>query len=187
MKFSSSDIQLKNKETVTIELCKTEDAKDLITTVKAYLADSKYTLTGPEDFDPPLEQEEQWIRSFLENENSLLLIARQGGKILGNIDITGGKREIIKHTAAIGMGLLKEWRNTGLGTALLNKGIEWAMKNPLLEILWLQVFADNAAAIAIYKKAGFEVDGIQKRFFKAKDNLYYDNIIMSLDVRNKNN
>jgi len=183
MKFSSTDILLKNKKIVTVELCNVEDAEELIKTVKTYLADSKYMLTGPDDFDPPLEQEKQWIRSFLEKENSLLLIARQGGKILGNIDITGGKVEITKHTAVIGMGILKEWRNTGLGTALLNKGIEWAKQNPILELLWLQVFADNAAAIVIYKKAGFIIDGVQKRFFKAKDNIYYDNVIMRLDVR----
>jgi len=183
MKFSRSDILLKNKEIVTIELCNSEDAKELIYTVKTYLADSKYMLTGPDNFDPPLEQEKQWIRSFLEKENSLLLIARHGSKILGNIDLTGGKVEITKHTAVIGMGILKEWRNTGLGTALLNKGIDWARQNPLLEILWLQVFAENTAAITIYKKAGFEIDGVQKRFFRTKDNIYYDNVIMSLDVR----
>ena len=187
MKYSSSEILLKNKEIVTIEICNAEDAEELIKTVKTYLAESKYMLTGPDDFNPPLEEERKWIRSFLENENSLLLIARQGRKILGNIDITGGKREIIKHTAVIGMGLLKEWRNTGLGTALLNKGIEWAKQNPILEILWLQVFAENTAAITIYKKAGFEIDGVQKRFFKTKDNIYYDNIIMSLGVGSKNN
>lgn len=187
MKYSSSEILLKNKETVSIEICNAEDAEELIKTVKTYLADSKYMLTGPDDFDPLLEEERIWIRSFLENENSLLLIARQGSKILGNIDITGGKREIIKHTAVIGMGLLKEWRNTGLGTALLNKGIEWAKQNPLLEILWLQVFSENTAAITIYKKAGFEIDGVQKRFFKTKDIIYYDNVIMSLDVTCKNN
>jgi len=183
MKFSSTDIILNNKEIVTLELCNVEYAEELIKSVKNYLADSKYMLTGPDDFNPTLEQEKQWIRSFLEKENSLLLIARHGGKILGNIDITGGKVEITKHTAVIGMGILKEWRNTGLGTALLNKGIEWARQNPLLEILWLQVFAENTAAITIYKNAGFEIDGVQKRFFKAKDIIYYDNVIMSLDVR----
>jgi RimJ/RimL family protein N-acetyltransferase len=184
MIIKSTDIILKNKETVSIELCSVDDAEELIKTVKKYLADSEYLLTSPNEFDPSPEQERSWIRSFMENENSLLLIAKKGNKIIGNIDITGGKREMTKHTAIIGMGILKEWRNTGLGTALLNKGIEWAKQNPQLEILWLQVFAQNTPAITLYKKAGFEVSGIQKRFFKSKDNIYFDNVIMSLNVSN---
>ncbi len=182
MKFNSAEVILKNKEKVIIDLCREEDAEELIMTVKTYLADSEYTLTGPEEFNPSAEQERIWIRSFLENDNSLLLTARQGGRIIGNIDITGRKNKIAMHTAIIGMGLLKEWRNAGLGTALLNKGIEWARQNPLLEILWLQVFAQNTSAIRIYEKAGFEVNGIQKRFFKSKENIYFDNVIMSLNV-----
>ena len=182
MKFNSSEVILKNKEKVIIDLCREEDAEELIMTVKTYLADSEYTLTGPEEFNPSVEQERIWIRSFLENDNSLLLTARQGGRIIGNIDITGRKNKITMHTAVIGMGLLKEWRNAGLGTALLNKGIEWAKQNPQLEILWLQVFAQNTPAVRIYEKAGFEVNGIQKRFFKSKENIYFDNVIMSLNV-----
>lgn len=182
MKFNCREVLLKNNETVNIQSCPAEAAEELIKTVKTYLAESEYMLTGPDDFDPSPEQEKLWITFFLENDNSLLLVAKQGNKILGNIDITGGKREMTKHTAIIGMGLLKEWRNAGLGTALLNEGIQWARQNPLLEKLWLQVFAQNTPAIRLYKNAGFEVSGIQKRFFKTKDNIYFDNVIMSLDV-----
>ncbi|HMS32973.1 MAG TPA: GNAT family N-acetyltransferase [Ignavibacteria bacterium] len=182
MKFNSSEVLLKNNQIAKIELCTEDDAEELIKTVKTYLADSEYLLTTPDEFDPSPEQERSWIRSFMENDNSLLLIARHRNGIIGNISITGRNREMISHTALIGMGILKEFRNTGLGTALLNKGIEWAKKNPLLEILWLQVFEENTAAVSLYKKTGFEINGIQNRFFKNRKNEYFNNVIMSLNV-----
>lgn len=183
MKLKQSEVILKNNEIVTIQTCNVEDAEELLKTVKTYLADSEYIPVKPEEFTVSIENEKHRIKSFLEYDNSLLLIAKKGNKILGNIDITGSQKKVIKHTAVIGMGMLKECRNIGLGTALLRKGIEWAKKNPVLEILWLQVYAENTAGVTLYKNAGFEVNGIQKKFFKPNDNIYFDNVIMSLDVR----
>ncbi len=183
MKFQQSEVLLKNNDIVTIQTCNVEDAEELLKTVKTYLVDSEYIPVRPEEFTISIEKEKLRIRSFLENDNSLLLIAKKGNEILGNIDITGSQKEAIKHTAVIGMGMLKECRNRGLGTALLRKGIEWAKQNPVLEILWLQVYAENTAGVTLYKNAGFEINGIQKKFFKTKENIYFDNVIMSLDVR----
>ncbi|MBS1550955.1 MAG: GNAT family N-acetyltransferase [Bacteroidetes bacterium] len=183
MKFQQTEVLLKNNDIITIQICDIEDAEELLRTVKTYLADSEYIPVRPEEFTISIEKEKLRIRSFLENDNSLLLIAKKGNEILGNIDITGSQKEAIKHTAVIGMGMLKEYRNKGLGTALLRKGIEWARQNPVLEILWLQVYAENTAGVTLYRNAGFEINGIQKKFFKSKENIYFDNVIMSLDVR----
>lgn len=182
MKYQQEEVLLKNNDIVTIQSCNVEDAEELLKTVKTYLADSEYIPIKPDEFSISLENEKLWIRSFLENNNSLLLIAKKGNKIIGNIDLTGNQKRVLKHTAVIGMGILKEYRNKGLGTALLRKGIEWAKQNPVLEILWLQVYANNVAGVTLYKNAGFGVNGIQKKFFKIKENIYFDNVIMSLDV-----
>ena len=112
----------------------------------------------------------------------MLLIAEFDNEIVGNIDLTGNRRKIMEHTAVIGMGMLKEWRNTGLGTALLKLTIEWAKENSILELLWLQVYTENILGLNLYKKMEFIENGIIKNYFK-QNGKYYDNLTMSLSVK----
>jgi ribosomal protein S18 acetylase RimI-like enzyme len=72
--------------------------------------------------------------------------------------------------------------NTGLGTALLTAIIDWAKVNPILEIIWLQVYTENALGVSLYKKMGFIENGIIKDFFK-QDGKYFDNLTMNMKVK----
>lgn len=87
----------------------------------------------------------------------------------------------MEHTALIGMGITKEYRNIGLGTALLSECVDWAKQNPILELIWLQVYTDNKLGVSLYKKMGFSENGLIKNFFKHKGN-YYDNLTMNMKV-----
>jgi RimJ/RimL family protein N-acetyltransferase len=182
MRFHPISRRLKNGELVTIRECEPLDAEEFLQTAKTYIKDSEEFLITEDNFNPTIDHEVKYIRSFMESENSLLLIATHNDKILGNLDIRGGQRTKVRHTAVIGMGMLKEWRNIGLGTLLMECVINWARENPLLEILWLQVFASNAAGISLYKKMGFEISGRQTDFIKIQDETYTDNITMDLKV-----
>ncbi len=96
-----------------------------------------------EEFLHTEEEEKQLIRKFEEQENSLFLVAVKDGRIIGNIDVSGSQRTMMKHTAVIGMGILKEWRGCGLGTAMMAQVVTWAVQNPVLEQLWLEVYAEK--------------------------------------------
>lgn len=182
-KFDSIYRVLKDGRTVLIREGRPDDAAPLLATIKTYLADSDYIPLEPGEFQLSEEDERAWIESFAARDNSLLLVAVHAGKLVGNIDLTGSPRQATRHTAVLGMGLLKEWRGSGLGTELLRSAVAWARKNAVLEKLWLQVYADNGAGITIYRKAGFVECGVQKDFFKRADNRYADNITMMLDVK----
>ena len=81
------------------------------------------------------------------------------------------------------MGMLKDYRSKGLGTLLLQTAVKWSRKNPIIEKLWLQIIADNAPAIQLYKKMGFVEEGRQKNFIKVSKEKYSDNIVMALSLR----
>lgn len=163
-------------------MCCENDAENLIKTVKNYLLDSNYIPLLNEEFNPTIEQEKNWIRSFLENENSLLLIATHNNTIIGNIDLTGNQRKRMKHTAVIGMGVLKEWRNSGVGTILLSETINWAKNNSFLEKVYLEVYEENQIAIRIYEKIGFQLIGKQTAFFKHEEK-YFNKLTMEISVK----
>lgn len=181
-KFNTEIVELKNKKFVTIRQAEIDDAERLLKCIKTYVPQSAYIPKLEQEIKLTIEQEKEWINSFLINENSLLLVAEFNDQIIGNIDLTGSRRKIMEHTAVIGMGMLKEWRNTGLGTALLKFAIEWAKENTILELLWLQVYTDNELGLGLYRKMGFEKNGIMKNFFK-QDGEYFDNLTMTMNVK----
>ncbi len=180
--FKKAIVELKNEKQVSIRQAEIADAETLLNTIKTYLADSDYVPLLATEIKWTIEDREEWIKSFLANENSLLLVAEYQNQILGNIDLTGSRRKIMEHTAVVGMGMLKEWRNTGLGTALLTHAIDWAKQNPILELIWLQVYTQNVLGLNIYKKMGFQDNGIIKNYFKHGEQ-YFDNLTMTLDVK----
>lgn len=183
MKFDPVTVTLKNNATVLIREAGANDAERLLDTVRAYVNDSEYLLTTTEEFDMTIEKETEWIRSFADHASSLLLIAEFNGQIIGNIDLTGGRKNRIKHTSLIGISLLKEWQNIGLGAALFHCAITWCKDKSPVELLWLQVVGANSTAIGLYTKMGFTESGRQKGYFRLSENRYEDNVTMSLAIK----
>lgn len=182
MKFNPVIVKLKNSKEIQIRSAEISDAENLLKTIQKYIVDSEYIPKISEEIKLTIQQEEEWINTFIQKENSLLLIAEYENEIIGNIDITGSSRTIMQHTGVIGMGMLKEWRNFGLGTELMNLAINWAKDNPILELLWLQVYCENELGVNLYRKMNFKDNGIIKNYFK-KNGKYYDNLTMSLSLK----
>ncbi|WP_281239935.1 GNAT family N-acetyltransferase [Flavobacterium praedii] len=182
LKFKHQILELKNQKLVTIRQAEIDDAEKLLNCIKTYIPQSDYIPKLGQEIKMTIEQEKEWINSFLTNDNSLLLVAEYDNEIIGNIDLTGNRRKIMEHTAVIGMGILKEWRNSGLGRILLKSTIEWAKHNSIVELIWLQVYTENELGLNLYRKMGFEESGIIKNFFK-QDGRYFDNLTMTMNVK----
>lgn len=183
MKFVNKEFSLKNGEIITIREANIADATELINVAKSYISDSEHILLTFKEFTPTVEQEEKWIKSYIDKKNNILLVATYKNSIIGNIEITSGSRLKINHTGLIGMSIIKQWRNLGLGTVLLDCVINWSRNNSDLVKLWLQVFANNEAGINLYKKMKFIEEGRQKDFIKISENKFVDNVIMGLSLR----
>lgn len=178
MKYLPNNLHTRNGEPVTIRMAEEADAAALIATIKAYAADSPYVPLSPEEFVNTEAEEQQLITRFVAQENSLFLVAVHEGRIVGNIDVAGSQRSVMRHTAMIGMGMLQAYRGKGLGTLLLQEVIAWAVANPVLELLWLEVYAENEAGLQLYRNCGFEERGYCPGFFK-DNGVYADKIMMS--------
>jgi RimJ/RimL family protein N-acetyltransferase len=73
----------------------------------------------------------------------------------------------------------RDWRNRGVGTALMRRAIEWARGTGVLTRLQLQVFARNAPAIHLYQKLGFQIEGSRRNAI-LRDGEYIDSLMMAL-------
>lgn len=75
------------------------------------------------------------------------------------------------------MGLVPEFRNLGIGSKLLSATLEHA-KIFGLEKVELDVYTSNFKAIALYKKFGFEQEGLIRKYRKL-DGRYFDCLTMA--------
>lgn len=113
-------------------------------------------------------------RRFIENRpaGSVSLVVVLDGRIVANggIDCHGGRRA---HAASLGMGVHDDHQGRGIGSRLLSELLGVADNWLNLRRIELTVYVDNLAAIAIYKRCGFEIEGTH-RDYAFRDGAFVD-------------
>ncbi|MGZ3742460.1 MAG: N-acetyltransferase family protein [Pseudobdellovibrionaceae bacterium] len=163
---------------VTIRSAAKQDAQAILELAKGVINEEVYQLTSSSEFKMTIDMEEKWIESHLVNPNHVILIAEINSKIVGILDFSNGHRQRIAHTGDFGMSIEMSARDQGIGTLLLKVLIDWAAKNETIEKIGLNVHSNNDRAIGLYKKMGFEIEGVRKRDLKYDENSYVDTIVM---------
>jgi len=123
----------------------------------------------------PLESTFAFIQSVIENNQAQYFVIEQN-QVIGWCDIIPKSYEGLRHVGILGMGILPAYRGKGLGKLLLQKTIEHARTINHLEKVELDVFESNKAAIALYTKMGFTVEG--RRQNSRKLDGVYDTILL---------
>ena len=109
--------------------------------------------------------------------NNHRLVAVIDGKVVGMIGLQVFENRRA-HVGAIGMGVHDAYAGRGVGTALLGAVVELADRWLNLKRLELDVWVDNAPAIALYEKFGFEREGL-KRAEGFRDGAFVDALMMA--------
>jgi len=109
--------------------------------------------------EPTLEEELQFIRSYQNQPNSVLLIAEEDGVIVGNIGFSGGTLEEERHSGTFGISVARSYRGQGIGTALLEALMEWAPGAGVRRVQAL-AWTNNPRAITLYERMGFVREGV---------------------------
>lgn len=106
-----------------------------------------------------------------------------GERLCGAITCERDGRIKVRHIGHIvGMMVRAEARGLGLGRALLEGCIARVRCTPGIELLTLSVTSSNAAAVALYRAAGFERYGRLPRAIKLGAD-YHDKDLMVLMLR----
>ncbi len=113
------------------------------------------------------------IKEELDNENAHFLCARSADKVLGYI----GVHEIAGEAYIANLAVSVAYRGLGIAQRLM-EAAETGAKARNCEFISLEVRKSNSAAIALYKKRGFETVGERKKFYT---NPVEDGLIMTLN------
>ncbi len=113
----------------------------------------------------PFRSVETW-RGRLSTADPLVhgLVAELDGRVVGSLTLHVEANPRRRHTGGLGMGVHDDYQGRGVGSALVAAALDLADNWLGLERLELTVFVDNAPAIALYKKFGFEIEGTARRF-----------------------
>ena len=129
-----------------------------------------------------LEKEQMFLAEMHSSDNSVVLIAiLTTGEIIGIAELHGGKLKAARHVGSIGMHIASEWRNTGVGSALLKSIIEWAKLFDIIKRIELEVMTDNQLALHVYEKFGFKTEG-RKLDALYKEGRFIDTYLMALAI-----
>ncbi|MBM7647601.1 RimJ/RimL family protein N-acetyltransferase [Bacillus ectoiniformans] len=119
----------------------------------------------------------QIIQVDSESRKNLFLVAEVNGRVIGFSRCEGSDLKRFSHKVEFGICVLKEYWGYRVGTNLLIESIQWADVNNIKKIT-LSVLETNDQAIKLYKKYGFEVEGILKQDKRLSDGKYYDTVMM---------
>lgn len=174
---------LRTGESIVVRSAQPGDAHALIALTQAMMAEGKFMVTASEDFNVTIEQQEAWIQSHASDEGKILLVAIAQEQVIGALHFRSGVRRRLAHQGDFGMSVLKEWRERGVGSALVRSLLAWGSANPLIEQIRLSVLATNEAAIRLYTAMGFAQEGRLMNQAKLNDGTYTDLILMARSVK----
>ena len=99
-------------------------------------------------------------------------------RVAGLVVARVGSLARMRHAAKLEVMVHPAHRQRGLGRQLMEGCIAWAEQAEGVEKLSLNVFADNEAAIGLYRSLGFQEEGRRPREYRDPDGRYRDDVLM---------
>lgn len=159
-----------------------EDAEATLEYLKLVGSETDNLTFGAEGFPMSVEREREYIASMDGSITKVMYIAKKNGVIVGEASYNSYTRPRLRHRGEFGMSVRKSEWGQGIGTMLLAKILEFARDTAKNEIVSLEVRSDNAAAIHLYEKFGFQKIGHFEGYLKINGELV-DCDIMQLHLK----
>ncbi|MGW0181426.1 N-acetyltransferase family protein [Nocardia sp. NPDC003345] len=117
------------------------------------------------------------LREALGDEKFGVFVAETDGAVCGSATVRFTGRGVTE----FGMMLLPDRRGRGLGGALLARVIDWSREHGAHKVA-LQVWPHNVRALALYARAGFEVEGVLRAHYRRRNGELWDAVVMGLPL-----
>ncbi len=140
----------------------TEDAGAFARVVAAVADEGDWILTeAPVDVPAFADR----VRRTIGDGADAFWVLEDGDRIVG---ATGLHATRAAGVASLGMSVVESARGKGRGRQLLTAALGHAVESGLHKVE-LEVFVDNARAIALYAAFGFEVEGLRREHYLRRD------------------
>jgi L-phenylalanine/L-methionine N-acetyltransferase len=115
-------------------------------------------------FSSPYNSAETYRRLLAEPGVDQRLLACVDGEPVGVVIIMPQGPARRAHVARLAIAVRDDWQRSGVGTELMTAAMDLADNWLGIARIELEVYVDNAAAIALYRRAGFDTEGCSRGF-----------------------
>ncbi|HEV7892573.1 MAG TPA: GNAT family N-acetyltransferase [Pyrinomonadaceae bacterium] len=157
------------------------DARRLIDHYNTVAGESPYMDYAGGEFYLSKRTERQVINLLRAADNSLSLVAVISGEIVGVLQVHGQMAPRMRHAGWLGITVARDFWGSGVGRGLMDWGVRWAEESVLMRKLNLLTHAENARAIAFFKKFGFAEEGRLSRMLFSEGS-FHDAVCMGRAV-----
>jgi len=161
----------------TIRVARQDDLSGLIGAIRRVAEAGTYI--EAETVADLIDHEEVLLRHN-ELESRVFFVATVDDEVVGWVHLDASELEKLAHTAELTVGVLETYRGHGIGSHLLERGLEWAAANGY-EKIYDSVPATNEDAIGFLESHGWEVEAVRSDHYKI-DGEYVDEVMLALSL-----
>ena len=156
-----------------------EDAQGTLDLLQKCAEETEFLVRAPEEGGRySLEKEIAFFERKVASANEVFIMCIVDGKVVGNCELSFNDRVKTRHRASIGIQILKEYWNLGIGTKMFEEMIRIAQERREVTQLELEFAEGNARGRALYEKMGFRIVSVHPNALKQKDGKYYNEYLM---------
>ena len=160
----------KPKSTFITRMIEANDARAYINLQEEIFAQSSFGYYKPEEKGLTVQQVRKTIAEWRKQKTSTILLCIYNGQFAGYAMMLGNTASRTKHIASIRIGIHEDFKQKGLATALLKEAEKWAHSNEISR-LEANIMAHNEAAIALFNKLNYTIEGTREKAVLLEDQL----------------
>jgi len=145
-------------DTVTYEVPSREDAHELLFFYTTLQDEQPYLHIYPDDALQSLDELENYIHRLNQIGASHIVVAKAGCRIIGCVTVEALTLPGHAGIGELGISVLKEYRDRGIGSRLMREVLSWAAGNSHIREIVLHVADANHRAVHVYTGLGFEAE-----------------------------
>ncbi|MES3517797.1 MAG: GNAT family N-acetyltransferase [Natronomonas sp.] len=158
----------------TIRPARHDDFEDLIDTIRDATEEESYVVA--ESIAEQLLYEDSVTRHNTV-ESRVFFVATVEGTVVGWCHLDLPQVDKLQSTAGLTVGVRPEFRKEGIGSRLIERGLEWAEANGYRKV-YNSVPTTNDEALVFLENHGWQTEGIRKEHYTI-DGEYVDEVMMA--------
>ena len=162
---------------ITIREIREGDAQNFLQLCRRLDEETQFMLLEPGERRITVEEQRQRIVALLAHKHQTILVAENESQLVGYLAAIGSDYRRNRHSVYLGTGIRQAFTGQGIGTQLFMALEQWARERDLHR-LELTVMVHNERAIGLYKKMGFEIEGVKRHSLVVKG-AYVDEYYMA--------
>ncbi len=156
------EFKLKDDKILLVRELDKNDAKDVLKYLKKVGGETDFLTFGKDGLPYTVDQEKVVLKNIQNAERDFMMGGLIGGNLVSIGNISSFSKERLKYKGELGISVLKKYWGVGVGSIMMEYLINLCKTKNFRKIN-LIVYENNKRAINLYKKFGFEIEGLLSR------------------------